>query len=304
MTQPPYGSEPGRPQDTPRSFPTYGRSEPRPQQSDAPQSYGQSSWVPPGGSSFGHHASPPSYGPPSYGQQPPPYGYPSVYGPQPGPYGYGYTGGGGTNGLATAALVCGLSGLFCGVTAPVAVGLGIAALVQIKKRQQEGTGQAVAGLVIGGLITLFGLVLIAAGFASGWSSADDDYGAPAPVSTYSAPATNIDELVVGECFDEGDEEDEAIRQPCSQPHDAEVIARLTLPAGSYPGDKGVQKAGESGCEAEFDTYVGIPWDDSELESDFWWPDRELWNSGDRVIVCAAYGPDYDQLTGSVKGTKR
>ncbi len=45
-----------------------------------------------------------------------------------------------TNGLATAALVCGLGGLVIGVSAPVGVGLGIAALVQIKRRGESGKG--------------------------------------------------------------------------------------------------------------------------------------------------------------------
>ena len=56
--------------------------------------------------------------------------------------------------LATAALVCGLGGLVIGVTAPVAIGLGIAALVQINRRNQEGKGMAIAGLAIGAVLTL------------------------------------------------------------------------------------------------------------------------------------------------------
>jgi hypothetical protein len=114
----------------------------------------------------------------------------------------------------------------------------------------------------------------------------------------------VDELIVGECFDEGEEEDEAVRQPCNQPHDAEIIADVTLPAGAYPGESGVKRAAETNCDAEFGKYVGTTVNKSELEPGYWWPTQEVWNHNDRVVICAAYGPDYDQLTETVKGSHR
>jgi hypothetical protein len=350
VSQPPYGHEPDRPQDrpqdTPRSFPTYGRpDQPHAQQPGAQQpgqshrqSYGPAGqqaaatqWAAPGQPQNAQTAGQSPYGQSAYGQSPygqsagqAPYGqsqYGQGYG-QPGypaggtwptPHGYGYPGTTrGTNGLATAALATGIGGFFIGFSAPVAVGLGIAALVQIKKRQDSGKGQAIAGLVLGSLVTIGWAIFIVAMVAFGFSS-DDDYGAPppswhstpVPTTTYSTdPTTTVDDLVVGECFDEGEEEDEAVRQPCNQPHDAEIIADVTLPAGAYPGDKGVQRAAETSCDAEFSKYVGTTVDDSELEPGYWWPTQEVWNHNDRVVVCAAYGPDYDQLTETVKGSHR
>lgn len=317
MTQPPYDPEPGRPQDAPRSFPTYGRpdqphaqqpgtqwaapGQPQPQQ--APPPYGQPPPQPP----YGQPPSQPPYGQPQPTQ--PPYGqppYPAAYGPAPAPYGYGYGYPGatrGTNGLATAALATGIGGIFFGLAAPVAIGLGIAALVQIKKRQDTGKAMAIAGLVLGSLTTIGYLVLFGVLIAIG-SSADEDYGAPQPVSSSPADITYVEYLAVGECFDDGEDEDEAIRKPCAQPHDAEIVADVTLPAGPYPGDKGVRKAADSTCATEFGKYVGTPADESELESAYWSPDESLWNHNDRRVICAAYGPADDPLTGSVKGTHR
>lgn len=170
MTQPPYGSDPNRPQDVVRPQPPYPGQTP---------GYGQQ----PGYTQPGQGQ--PPYGQPGYGQQ-------TGYGQQPGyvqqpygqqpygqqPYGYGYGYGyqgssGGTNSLATAALVCGLGGLVIGITAPVAIGLGIAALVQIKRRNQEGKGMAIAGLAIGAILTLAYLALFTVMIILGASSSSD-----------------------------------------------------------------------------------------------------------------------------------
>src|SRR5690349_13756508 len=105
MTQPPPDAD--RPQDTTRSFPSYGRSE---QTAETGQQSG-TSWAAPGQSPYGQAGQSP-YGPGAYGPPPPygqtPYGngygpgqYPPAYGQPPAPYGYGYSGGsGGQNGLA------------------------------------------------------------------------------------------------------------------------------------------------------------------------------------------------------------
>jgi hypothetical protein len=92
--------------------------------------------------------------------------------PPPAAYGYGYPPQAGpkTNGLAIAALVCGVGGLFggfitCGLLAPaVIVGLvlGHVALTQIKRDpQQQGRGMALAGVIIGWVTIGLTLLLVA-----------------------------------------------------------------------------------------------------------------------------------------------
>ena len=341
MSQPPDGPEPERPQDVPRSFPTYGRSDrPHAQQPGGQAPYGQQAGQPSygqAGPSYGQQPGAPGptqwaapgqpqqpqqpqpvgqspygqsspYGQAPYGQPGQPYGagygQPQYPGAWPQPYGYGYPGGGGgNNGLAIASLATGIGGFCIGFASPVALGLGIAALVQIKKRQDNGKGMAIAGVVLGGLGTLGWLAYLVLIVVLGVTSDDDYYGAPEP-SSYSTSTTYIDDLAVGECFDDSDEEDEVVRRTCAEPHDGEIIAGVTLPDGPYPGDKEVGKAGEAVCATEFGEYVGSTVKDTELEWDYWTPTKQLWNDNDRLVVCAAYGPDWDQLTGSVKGTRR
>jgi hypothetical protein len=122
----------------------------------------------------------PGYGPapgPSYGPPPgPAYGPPPgpAYGPPPGPaygYDYGYGPGGQayggylpvrTNGLAIASLVCSFFFWIYGLGAVLAIVFGFIARAQIKKSNgmQQGSGLALAGIIIGFVGIVIGVVLI------------------------------------------------------------------------------------------------------------------------------------------------
>jgi len=142
-------------QEQPGSFgdePTIGRQ---------PGDYGQ----PPGG-----YGQPPG----GYGQPPSGYGQPGAYGqpgwyPQPGYQGMpAWTGGTGypatqTNGLAIAALICGVAQIAAGpLTGIPAIILGHVARSRIRQTGEQGAGMALAGVILGyvGLV-LFVIVVIA-----------------------------------------------------------------------------------------------------------------------------------------------
>jgi Domain of unknown function (DUF4190) len=92
----------------------------------------------------------PQYGAPQYGQSP--YGQPQygAYGPQAR-----------TNGLAIASLVCSLAGLLTCISAPVGVVLGHIARRQIRETGEQGEGLATAGLWVGYILSVLGLLFIA-----------------------------------------------------------------------------------------------------------------------------------------------
>lgn len=265
---------------------------------------GQGSTYQPPGTSYQGQRSPyevqpgPNPGAPQWSNLPP---YPTPYG-TPG-YGYGYPGmlPVRTNGLAIAAMVTGLSSILFGVTAPVAVVLGIVALVQLRKSQEKGLAQAVVGLSVGAVVMLFwGLILALALLAGEDSGAFGGPDLPAPTSA----SVIIDDLTVGECFDETDDEAMVDRRPCTGPHDGELFGKIDLPAGAFPGDDESADRSEAACEKVFGGYVGIPIDDSELNMASWSPDEEAWEDGDRRALCAVYGPDEDKVTGTLKGSRR
>jgi hypothetical protein len=300
MTQPPYQYDPNRPQDGPRSFPSYTEQQ-RPQ--DTPPPY-----VPPQQQPFVPPYSAPQQAPQQQQQQYPPYPaqqYPPAYGQPPAPYGYGYSGATRpTNGLATAALVTGLASIVFFVAAPVAIGLGIAALVQVKRRNENGTPQAVVGLIAGSVVTLIAAVVIGL-IALGSTLPDQAYSSDdSPTGSGASTGVYIEALVVGECFDDASDEDEVERRSCTGGHDGELYAVVTLPAQPWPGDDKVGELGEAACDEKFAPYVGIDVDDSELEPVAWFPERAGWNSGDRNIYCTVYGPYGDELDSTVKGSKR
>jgi hypothetical protein len=118
----PYGS--------PQSDP-YGQSG----QSGQPGQYGQSG-------QYGQPGQSGQYGPPS----PPPPGQQPYYG-QPPPTGPT------TNTMAIISLVLSLAGILTGITAPVGAILGHVARKQIRERGEQGEGLAMAGIIVGWIVT-------------------------------------------------------------------------------------------------------------------------------------------------------
>ena len=121
------------------------------------------------------------YGPPPGGFSPPPYGYgpPAGMPPPPNPMNpnpMNPMGGGpppmpmGNNGLAVAAMVCGILAIFpgccCGLLgiplSIAAVVMGLVAMNQINATggQQRGRGMAIAGLVCGGIAIAMDVVSV------------------------------------------------------------------------------------------------------------------------------------------------
>ncbi|MFC0627603.1 DUF4190 domain-containing protein [Kribbella deserti] len=192
MTQPPYQpgqpgypGQPGQPGYPGQpGFPRYGvqddvpgqRPQDRPQDTPRPEASTGSPWASPGGASYPNLPVDTSYSSqlvPSQPVQPVQAGYPAqlVYGPyqQGSPeYGYGYGANtSSTNGMALASLILSLSGLLVLIAAPVGCVLGIIAMRRIRKTGEQGAGMALAGMIIGGLITamVLGFVLLVVIFA-------------------------------------------------------------------------------------------------------------------------------------------
>jgi hypothetical protein len=138
---PPYGApQDGAPQAPPYGGPQYG---PPP----APQ-YGAPQYGPPSGPQYGA----PQYGAPQYGQY-----------PQQGAYAPGgqWAQAPKTNGLAIASLCTSLGGFVTvGLAGVVGLILGIVALKKIGTSGDGGKGLAIAGIVVGALMTVFFLFYV------------------------------------------------------------------------------------------------------------------------------------------------
>jgi hypothetical protein len=133
------------------------------QQGYGQQGYGQQAYGQPGYGEqpYGQPSSQPGYGQQPYGQQP--YGQPGYraqpYGQQtPGAWPGGYAPpqwGRPTNTMAILALVMAF------VFAPAGLILGIVARKQIARTGEEGSGLALAGIIVGGIFTaIFALIIV------------------------------------------------------------------------------------------------------------------------------------------------
>lgn len=183
-------------------------------------------------------------------------------------------GGPALDGIAVASFVCSLT---C-CAAPVGIGLGIAGIVRTRDGRRGGRWMAVAGLVLGVLLTL-GLAAGATGLVL------------LGTSTYF-----FDDARAGDCVDIDEQDDWLDISPadCDEPHDAEVVyaGRFTAELRtSYIEDIGfchplAKSAGYDGLIAG-----GAHRIDPIVESD----DVEAPEIGD-YFVCVAEAADGDQLT--------
>lgn len=137
------GSDPGQAQ------PGYGQGSG--QQGYGQTGYGQPAYGQPAEQPYGQPAYGQGYAQPGYGQQP--YGQPAPgYGP---PAGYAPQYARPTNTMAILALVLAF------VFAPAGLVLGIIARKQIARTGEEGSGLALAGIIVGGIFTaIFALFVI------------------------------------------------------------------------------------------------------------------------------------------------
>lgn len=121
---------------------------------------------------------------------------------------------------------------------------------------------------------------------------------------------SINDLVVGDCFDDpggmgpdGMEITEIEALPCASLHDNEVyyVGELADAANAaYPGDDAVFERVGSECFSRFETFVGAPYETSDIDFMVVTPVRDSWSGGDRRYMCAAYdlgGPVMGSLAG-------
>jgi Septum formation/Protein of unknown function (DUF2510) len=123
-----------------------------------------------------------------------------------------------------------------------------------------------------------------------------------------AEAVNVGDLKVGDCLaDSLTGGGEAIftveTVPCSEPHSGEIYA-VVIPRGDYPGDEAMAVQADELCNAEFESFVGLPYEESVLYFTYLHPsDQESWNAGDREVVCTVYDPAGD-TTGTLADANR
>ncbi len=118
----------------------------------------------------------------------------------------------------------------------------------------------------------------------------------------------VDALQVGDCIDEPAATDtitQVQHKPCTTPHDGEVFAVLTNPAGpdeAYPVISGFDDYVQTACVPLWEAYTGRSWaTDTELSLNFLHPTLTGWADGDRGFSCYLTRVDGGKLNASVRG---
>lgn len=131
-------------------------------------------------------------------------------------------------------------------------------------------------------------------------------GAVAAVS--ACGGTSVLSLEVGQCVTDQASGDEVSSVPvvdCAEPHYGEIYALPQVPDGPFPGDEALQQTAQELCAGQdFQTYVGVPYEQSEIFFSTIVPSEDTWEDGDREVVCILTDRERTDITGSLRGANR
>ena len=125
----------------------------------------------------------------------------------------------------------------------------------------------------------------------------------------SAGDVSVFDLQAGDCIvppSDVQAELETVRVvPCSDAHTQEAFAVEPYTKGdAYPGDQALTTFADGACLGDYQDYVGVAYQDSKLFYTYLLPSARSWNEGkDNKIVCIITTTG-EQLTASVKGSKK
>lgn len=129
---------------------------------------------------------------------------------------------------------------------------------------------------------------------------------PSGTATAANDDADVFSIKVGDCLNDATASGTVTTAPivpCAQPHDSEAFKSIVMKDGDYPGDDAVKSQADEGCAAAFADFVGISFDDSDLDISYYFPTSDSWANGDREILCTIYD-DGVKTTGTLKGAAR
>ena len=127
---------------------------------------------------------------------------------------------------------------------------------------------------------------------------------------------SVFDLTVGDCLNEPEASDGEIYDveivPCADLHDYEVYHEYALDLGaSWPGKADIEADAQATCAEEFETFVGVPFNESAaLWYSYYSPTETSWEQGDDKIQCLVYeasddeGASIVEVEGTLEGSKR
>lgn len=118
---------------------------------------------------------------------------------------------------------------------------------------------------------------------------------------------SADDLKVGDCFNvpTATEVQTIESHPCTESHTGEVfhVATYSDDGTTYPISLSFDRFADTSCTPVFAAYVGADFDARpDLSIGYFFPTRDGWGQGDRVITCYVGMADESAMTTSLKGS--
>lgn len=157
-------------------------------------------------------------------------------------------------------------------------------------------------------LTALVVALVATGcsgspFSSAQAPVRDESGA----ITETNESTDVFALRVGDCLLDAGSMDTEVSEtptvPCAEAHDYEAYEAQDIPGEEFPGDEAVATQAEQVCYDAFTPFVGMSYEESVLNFNYFVPTAASWDAGDREILCLVYD-EAAQTTGSLAGVAR
>jgi hypothetical protein len=161
-------------------------------------------------------------------------------------------------------------------------------------RDAEEGGRDVSPLAVVGII--FGFIALV-GVAVGVLAVVTHGFRHKTVITYRPAA--VFGLRPGQCVNSGSDALKVTVLSCARPHDAEVFAAFTLPAGPWPGAPAVRADAGNACASRFNSYINPQLATAGLTQEYVYPNQAAWQAGERTVVCEVSAVN-GRLTGSVR----
>lgn len=129
---------------------------------------------------------------------------------------------------------------------------------------------------------------------------DTSLESPTPAGEEDVAAFDIS---VGDCLNDESIQGEVSEVPvtdCSSPHDSEVYASTISMESEWPGEQAITDEADEFCLDEFETFVGVPYEQSAYDFSYYTPTQAAFEQFDRDIYCVVYSPG-EQTTGTLSG---
>jgi hypothetical protein len=116
---------------------------------------------------------------------------------------------------------------------------------------------------------------------------------------------DVFDMAVGDCLT--DSTSGAVTEvpvvPCDEPHASEIFYSHIIDGETLPDTAAMETIVTDQCLGNFETFVGLPYDQSALTVTWLEPTSGSWDAGDRELLCIVADPA-GGVTGSLAGAAR